>query len=300
MVVLLTGATGFVGDYVLSALQQQGIETVVLGRRRPEAPVSFVEADLLNGPDFSQLMQQIKPTHLLHLAWYAEHGQYWTSQLNLHWVEATTRLVEAFCEHGGEQVVVAGTCAEYDWQYGYCREESTPLTPATLYGVAKDAARRLAMGVCARFQIPCAWGRIFLPYGPGEASVRLIPALIEVFQGKRAAFGVNGSAYRDFLHVSDVADGFVVLLRKNANGAYNISSGQAVQLAEVVREIAHLCDGDPQEVLDLSTERLGEPLLLVGENLKLKALGWEPRIALIDGLVGYIRYSGKDEERSCA
>jgi nucleoside-diphosphate-sugar epimerase len=286
MKVLLTGASGFLGRHVLACLRRHGIDTVAVGRRLPEgvAATDFIEADLLVTEDFAALIKASGATHLLHLAWYAEHGKYWTSPLNLRWVEATTRLVEAFCEAGGQRAVIAGTCAEYDWSHGYCREDGTPLNPSTYYGTTKDAARRLVMAVCSQHQIPCAWGRLFLPYGVGEASQRLIPSLIDVFRGKLPSFGVNALAYRDFLHVSDVAEGFIVLLKSGESGAYNISSGQPVQLADMVRELARLLDADPEVVLGLKTERPSEPLMLVGENLKLKKLGWQPVLSLAQGL----------------
>lgn len=289
MRVLLTGGSGFVGRYVLNALQHQGIEVVTVGRAWPQPSVPFIEADLLSSTDFNSLVQQVQATHLLHLAWYAEHGKYWNSPLNLRWAEATTRLAEAFCAAGGQQVVIAGTCAEYDWAHGYCREDSTPLTPATLYGTAKDATRRLVMAVCAQHQVSCAWGRIFLPFGHGESTTRLIPSLIDVFRGVRVPFGVNAMAYRDFLHASDVAEGFVRLLTTGASGAYNMCSGEPVRLTEVVTTLASLLGADPESVLALTTERPGEPPLLVGDNLKLKALGWRPALTLAQGLERTLR-----------
>lgn len=291
MKVLLTGASGFLGRYVLDSLQRQGIDTVTIGRRRsPHDTFSdFIEADLLSTSDFDALAKASAATHLLHLAWYTEHGKYWTSPLNLCWVAATTSLVDAFCKADGQHVVVAGTCAEYDWLHGYCREDSTPLNPATLYGTAKDATRRLVTAVCSQHQVPCAWGRVFLPFGTGEARERLIPSLIEVFLGRRPPFGVYATAYRDLLHASDVADGFVTLLRSRATGAYNICSGEPIRLGNVVRELAQLMDADPQTVLTLNTQRPGEPPLLVGENVKLKQLGWKPTLCLTDGLEKTIR-----------
>lgn len=290
MKILLTGATGFLGAHVLRALLAQGLSTVVIGRRPPEAGVPFLETNLLGGGDFAGLLRRAGATHLLHLAWYAEHGRYWTSPLNLRWVEATVRLVEAFCQAGGSRVVVAGTCAEYDWRCGYCREDDTPLAPATLYGVAKDATRRLVAGICAGAGVPWAWGRIFLPYGPGEPAARLIPSLFAVFRGQRPAFGVNAQAYRDFLHVADVADGLVTLARApEAAGAHNIASGQPVRLDEVVRTVARLCDADPRPVLEQASQRPGEPPLLVGDSSRLRALGWRPRLSLADGLAAVSR-----------
>ena len=281
MRVLLTGASGFIGSCVFNQLVDAGIDTVVVGRSRPNGyNCDFVDADLLESEDYKGLVQRAGASHLIHLAWYAEHGQYWTSPLNLRWVEASVRLVEAFCAVGGQKVVTAGTCAEYDWTYGFCREDVTPLSPATLYGTAKDATRRLLEAVCKDHQTQFAWGRIFLPFGKGEDSRRLIPSLNDVFQGKRTPFGVNANAYRDFLHVEDVANGFIRLLLTDAQGSYNIASGKPTKISEVVKLIGRKFEANPSIVLDLSTERPGEPELLFGDSQKLKALGWQPMYSI--------------------
>lgn len=289
MKVLLTGASGFIGRYVLSALQRNGIEVVTVGRTQIQLAVQFIEADLLSVNNFYPLLHQAQATHLLHLAWYAEHGKYWTSNLNLRWAEATTRLVEAFCTSDGQQVVIAGTCAEYDWKDGFCREDNTPLNPASLYGTAKDTTRRMVMAISAQYQVPCAWGRIFLPYGYGESANRLIPSLIDVFRGNRDPFAVNATAYRDFLHITDVADGFVRLITAGASGTYNICSSEPVRLGEVVTTLASMLIADPEPVLSLTKECSLEPDLLVGQNMKLKALGWRPLLTLEQGLENSIR-----------
>ena len=153
MKVLLTGATGFIGRYVAAELERQGIEFVTIGRTKPnESSSQHITADLLTVEDFSDIIKQSEATHLIHLAWYAEHGKYWTSPLNLDWMQATVRLVTAFCQQGGEHITVAGTCAEYDWSYGYCIEDVTPTNPSTIYGIAKDATRRLCQVIAKENQ----------------------------------------------------------------------------------------------------------------------------------------------------
>lgn len=287
MKVLLTGASGFLGRYVLGCLVDRGINTVIAGRSRPSsAPptVEFLPVDLLQQSDFNALLEKSGATHLVHLAWYAEHGKYWTSPLNLRWTEATVRLVEAFCQSGGAKVVIAGTCAEYDWAHGFCREDQTPLRPSSLYGVAKDATRRLTQAVCFENQVPWAWGRIFLPYGQGENRLRLIPSLVDVFKGKIPPFGVNAAAYRDFLYAADLAEGLVALLHDDATGCINICSGRPVLIADLVQEIASLLNADSSEILALSGERKEEPGLLVGDNNKLRRLGWAAKYSLNQGL----------------
>ncbi len=275
MKVLLTGATGFIGRHVLAELRRQGIDTVAVGRTRPaDYDGDFITADLLQPEAPALVIDRARATHLIHLAWYVEHGAYWTSPLNLRWLDASVRLAEAFCAAKGEKLIAAGTCAEYDWAAGYCREDSSPLVPATLYGTAKDATRRLLAAVCAAADVSFAWGRLFMPYGEGEDERRLIPSLIAVFEGRREPFGVNGAAYRDLLHVNDVARAFASLLRPEASGDYNISSGQPTRIADVVLRIAEALGGDARRVLDLAPARLGDPKILFGDNLKLRSLGW--------------------------
>ena len=295
MRVLLTGASGFLGQHVLNQLSQQGINVVAVGRSHPaNYSGNFIKADLLQIDCLADIVQRAGASHLLHLAWYAEHGKYWTSPLNLRWLEASIRLVEAFCSAGGQKVVVAGTCAEYDWSCGYCREGATPLVPATMYGVAKDATRRLLSVICNSYHVPMAWGRVFLPYGQGEDQRRLITSLIKVFEGKLAPFGVNAKAYKDFIHVEDVAGAFLSLLETNAVGTFNICSAQPIQISEVVRIIAKSRNADPEIILNLTTERLDDPAFLVGDNLALKALGWQAKyVAMNDGLAYYDQWSNR-------
>ncbi|MEN9843786.1 MAG: hypothetical protein RLZZ612_1615 [Pseudomonadota bacterium] len=284
MKLMLTGASGFIGQHVVRVLQNYGIDLIVVGRTPVSSQIPFVKADLLAISDFSILLDQIRPTHLLHLAWCTEHGKYWTSALNLRWLDATIRLVEAFCAAEGQKVVIAGTCAEYDWRYGYCHEDHTPINPGTLYGCAKDATRRMVAALCNQHQIPCVWGRVFFSFGDGEPESRLIPSLVNVFKHQIKPFAINTEVYRDFLHVSDAAEAFMTLLTNPTNGIYNICSGEPKRLADIVITLASLMNVDPEPVLKLSSKRSDDPPLLVGNNLKLRAFGWDPKVDLRQAL----------------
>ncbi len=224
-----------------------------------------------------EIIRYARATHLIHLAWYAEHGLYCSSLQNLRWVDSTVHLVEAFCKAGGKYVSVAGTSAEYDWSKGYLVEDDSYLNPATLYGVSKDVTRRLIASVCDFYSIPWMWGRIFIPYGPGEDVRRLIPSLHRVFQHKQSPFGVNASSYRDFIHVEDAASAFTHLVNAQVPGSYNISSGIPTLISDLVRNIAAHYKSDPDLILSLRTERPAEPVFIVGNNEKLLNLGWRPR-----------------------
>ena len=132
-----------------------------VGRSRRQTSPGTPPADLLAPGLAEALVREVRPTHLLHLAWYAEHHAYWTAPQNLDWVGASLRLVRAFAEQGGTRAVLAGTCAEYDWTQGVCVEGATPIRPRGLYGVAKDAVRRVVEAFAAGAGLSAAWGRIF-------------------------------------------------------------------------------------------------------------------------------------------
>ncbi|MHA6963340.1 NAD-dependent epimerase/dehydratase family protein [Zobellella denitrificans] len=283
MRVLLTGATGFIGRHLLEALQQRGIDTLTLGRHRPSGTGDFIQADLLRD-NLSLLLKGCEASHLLHLAWYTEPGQFWHSPLNNDWQRASQRLAQAFIAQGGQHLVAAGSCAEYDWSQGHCQEDETPLHPASLYGHAKNTTRQTYEELCRRYQVRFAWGRVFFPYGPGEPAGKLLPSVHHALLGRQPAFAINTQACRDYIHVSDVAGAFLTLLTSQAQGAYNIASGQPVRLAELIERMAAALNRDPGPLLSLSVSRPGEAPLLSGAINKLTRLGWHCHTSLTQGL----------------
>ena len=287
MKVLLTGASGFIGRHLAKKLSHNGTDYLTIGRH-PTDNHKNVRFDLLSSEDLLPILKKIKPTHLIHLAWYAEHGKYWESPLNIDWLMATTRLIEAFCQSGGKHALVAGTCAEYDWRYGFCVEDLTPLNPGTLYGTAKNTTHSLSSYICSNYGVGLSWARIFFPYGAGESRKRLIPSLFDVFCTEKKPFGVNKHVYRDLLHVSDVAEAINLCSTKETEGAVNICSGQPLRLESIVSTVASLCNRTPDGVLSLESNRVGEPLLLVGDKQKLKNLGWEQKVSFENGIQDYL------------
>jgi nucleoside-diphosphate-sugar epimerase len=288
--VAVTGGTGFIGGYVINLLIEKGYDVLSVGRNCPSQHpnLTFIQHDLINDYDYSWL-DKYKPTHLLHLAWYAEHGKYWTSPLNLKWCDTTVRLIEAFCTYGGQRIVVAGSCAEYDWSFGYCKEKITPSNPSTLYGLTKDSARRMGTEISRMANVSFAWGRVFFPFGMGENSNRLIPSVIQVFLGQKVPFFIGASQWRDILPVEVVADAFVFLLTQQESGIFNICSGKPTQISDIIKQLGFITNQDPNILLSKAIEQSNSPIFLAVDNTTISDLGWQPQYNIEDSLNLYVK-----------
>lgn len=289
--VLVTGASGFIGRHVLQPLARRGFEVhAVTSRAAPPSDASpglrWHRADLLDPHARAGLLAAVAPSDLLHLAWYAEHGRFWTSAENLRWSAATIALVQAFAERGGRRAVLAGSCAEYRWgDPGPCVEGVTALEPATLYGTAKNATRALLEAAAEPLGIEFAWGRVFLVYGPDEAPGRLVASVARALvAGERAKTG-DGAQVRDFMHVSDVARAFAALIDSGVTGAVNVGSGDGRPMRDVI-EMIGAAAGRP-DLLDIGAfpPRQGDPPQLVADVGRLRdEVGFVPSIGLQDGI----------------
>ena len=240
------------------------------------------DVDLLDPDATSRFVEELRPTHLLHFAWYAEPGAFWQSPENERWRAASVQLLDAFAASGGTRAAVAGTCAEYDWSgSGILSEASTPLVPRTPYGAAKNALRAAAEAM----SISLAWGRIFFLYGPHEDERRLVASVTRALLAGEPARTTHGRQVRDFLHVADVGDAFAALLDSGVEGAVNIGSGERVAVSDIVQRIAALV-GRPELVeLGARAAPTDEPALLVADVGRLRDdVGWRPSRSLDDGL----------------
>ena len=292
--VLVTGATGFIGRHCLPLLLARGDRVhAVSSKTVPKTSdnICWHQADLLDPAQIAELIGSIQPSHLLHFAWFAVPKQYWTSLDNFRWVQGSLSLLQSFAQHGGERVVMAGTCAEYDWQYGYCSEQITPLLPATTYGICKHSLQSMLNAFASQTGISAAWGRIFFVYGPYEPPQRLVPAVVRSLLQDRPARCSHGKQIRDFLYVRDLADAFVALLGSSVAGSVNMASGNPVTLKDIIENVAAQLERPDLIRLGAIPPAANDPPLLVADVSRLTdEVGWQPRFSLDAGLAETISW----------
>ena len=285
--VLVTGATGFIGRGSLVPLLAAGHEVHAISTR-PEpawspAGVVWHVADLLAG-DGAGVVDAVRPEQLLHFAWDAEPGRFWTSIDNLRWVEGTLALLRAFADGGGRRAVLAGTCAEYAWSSAtVCVEGVTPLQPATLYGAAKHGLRIVAQAHARQAGYELAWGRIFFVFGPHEDERRLGGSVAAALAAGRRAPTSAGDQVRDFLFAPELAEAFVAVLGSSVVGPLNVASGVPVALRDVILALGQAAGRPDLIELGARPANVSEPASLTADVSRLRdEVGWSPTRSLAE------------------
>ena len=267
---LVTGATGFVGSAVVRRLERDGHE-VARGR-----------IDLLAASDreLARFVEQADASHCIHCAWYTNHADYLTHEVNREWLTASFRLTAAF---PGRSVGL-GTCLEYDVAAAKGRlAEDSPLRPETLYARCKLKLFQTLEAGGSDF----AWARVFFAYGPGDRDGRLIPQMIDQFWRGERAGPTHGGLRRDYIHVDDLAGQLVRIATSEVRGAINTGTGAAPTLSKIYQAGAQAF-GQPELAL-ANAATGGQPPLIAADLSRMRREIGDPRARGIEqGLTDWI------------
>ena len=309
--VLITGLGGFVGQHLGRLLaaddSRETFGSVVAAEAEREHPLPadhLMVCDLLDASAVNGLINAVRPDRIYHIAGIAEVGDTWgdprpayevniLGQLNL--LEA----VVASCPNS--RVLVVGSAAEY----GIVREadcpitENHPLEPADPYAVSKAAQDVMARQYFLARGTDIVRTRSFNHIGPGQSAGfllgRVVRKVAEVNDGSGEPLLELGdlSARRDFTDVRDVVRAYQLLMGQGESGeAYNVCSGRAVPVAEVVETALALSEVEIELRIDSDRERPTDAPLVLGDNTKLRgATGWGPRIPLEQSVKDAVEYA---------
>lgn len=292
---LITGANGFIGSACLDLLRLEPFDVYAVSSQSVKESqfnnVTWIQANLLKEQVCKDVIRQVRPTHLLHLAWTAKPGKFWLDPENLQWLKASLALFESFFENGGEHAVGLGTCAEYETNHKECLESRTPTLPNSPYGSSKLACGFAAQAYATLFNKTTTWGRLFCPYGPSEAPGRFLPDIIDHILMQKPISCGSGYQVRDYIYVKDVARILIKLLKTNNHGFINIGSGNPISLRDIAKIVTQEL-GSPELI------RFGERQSPNPESDRMVAnidrlrteLNWVPDYPLEKGIKEMIKY----------
>lgn len=285
MRVLVTGATGFVGRWLLRELASQGHEVI-------EAPGS-AELDLAGRPDLASLMRDAQPDAVAHLAAVsylpdAEKDPERASAVN----EAGTAAVFAGLERAGSDaaVLVTSSADVYGFDAPLPISETAEVAPTSAYGQSKVAQEAVAIAA-ARHGRRVTIARGFNHIGPGQRPEFVVPALarrvLAARSGSRIRIG-NIDSRRDFTDVRDVVRAYRMLLERMLElppGAavtiVNVGTGRSVSVEEILRAMCSIVGIEPVWHVDPAHVRSTDVRDRVADVTLLRSLiSWESKIPL--------------------
>lgn len=276
MKVLVTGATGFIGNYVINELlKSNDIEIIATSIENKNVlknewldEVKYIQCNLNNyNENFFLLFE--KPELLMHLAWeglpnYKELFHYERNLFTYY------KFIKVMIKNGLRSLSVIGTCQEYGMINGSL-SENLNVNPNTPYGLAKDTLRRFIKVLNKTYEFDFKWIRLFYVYGKGQNPNSLMCQLERALENNEEIFNMSGGEQlRDYLHVKKVAEYIVkISLQNEINGIINCCSGKPISVRRLVEN--HLREREKTIKLNLGYFPYSEyePMAFWGDNTKL-------------------------------
>lgn len=280
----VTGAGGFVGQHLLAHLEAEGDQVTRLAEG----------IDVADEPAVTAAVAEVAPDVVYHLAGWAHVGDSWKNPTEVVRVNVagTAAVLEACRVAEVPRILVVGSADAY----GAFSPDDLPLKedlglrPVTPYGASKAAAEVVALQAHRSRGAGVVLTRSFNHTGPGQHPSFVVPALARRIVEAEAAGGGevrvgNLSAQRDLLDVEDVVRAYRRLAAAGEAGtAYNVCSGLPVAIEEVARVLAELSGTELRLVVDPQLVRSVDVPVVVGSSARLRALGWQPQVPLIETL----------------
>jgi GDP-4-dehydro-6-deoxy-D-mannose reductase len=302
----ITGIGGFLGSHLADSALEQGWTVFGLLRRDSHNiaeirhKVTLFRSDILDKTQVENAVQKVRPEVIFHLAAQSSPSASWTEPERTFHVNVlgTLNLLEAVrAAELKPIVVVAGSSAEY----GLGRpdeipiREDKPLRPASPYGVSKMAASALALLYHRAFDMKALVVRPFFVIGPrkvADVCSNFARGIVVVERGEQTSLRVgNLETTRDFLDVEDAVRALWLLAEEGTPGqTYNICSGAGHKIASVLDVFLRMGSRPITVDRDPALLRPVDEPIVVGDNSRLRALGWAPQVVLDDSLSRILNY----------
>jgi GDP-4-dehydro-6-deoxy-D-mannose reductase len=315
-VCLIAGISGFLGSHLAEFALTQGwaISGILRGDNRNiegiRHKVALFRSDILDRTQVENAVQKVRPDVIFHLAAQSSPSVSWAEPERTFHVNVlgTLNLLEAVRAAGLKPVVVvAGSSAEY----GFSQpdevpiQEDKPLRPASPYGVSKVASSALALLYHRAFDMQVVVVRPFFVIGPrktGDVCSSFAQGIVAVERGGQTSLNVgNLEMVRDFLDTEDAVRALWLLAEKGVPGqTYNVCSGTGHKIGTVLEAFLRMGSRPITVEHDPALLRPVDEPIVVGDNSRLRGLGWIPRVPLDDSLSRVLGYWRSQAEVSAS
>lgn len=308
MRLLVTGALGFAGRYLLPAATSRGHEVIGSGLPTESPPSSlemnaYIASDITNAESVRSLIDEANPDGIIHLAGQSSGSRAFQNPVEAFEANATgtIHLLEAARKKGVEGNIIVVTSSEAYGRIALGRpvDESSPLRPVSPYGASKAAADSIAQLYFKAYGLGAIRARAFSHTGPGQTPVFVASSWAEQIaraecQGEKSGPHIlkvgNLDPVRDLGDVRDVIQAYLDLLERGRPGeAYNICTERGVKLRDLIGMFKKLTSKEIKVEDDPGRLRPTDISYLVGSAKKIqRELGWSAQISLDDTLAALL------------
>ncbi len=282
MRILVTGATGFIGQSFVQKVQNQQLLCCVRHHTDRLRDDQKLVLDLNKLDQFKDQIHRFQPEIVVHLAWQGiPDFSNKMCQLNFN---NTINLIDVVTELDSvKKIIVSGSCFEYDNPQAVC-DEGYKTSKRDFFSWSKLSIKEYLKIVCQRKNIQWYWPRIFYVYGPHQRAQSLIPTLINSIHAGRAPQINTPFNANDFVYVDDVVEALNCFIDQNIeSGVYNIGSGYATTIASICEQVAMMFSSSIQ--FDWQSKKDTERTSFYADIQKItKHTGWAPKTSLSQGL----------------
>jgi nucleoside-diphosphate-sugar epimerase len=297
--VLVTGATGFVGPYLVKELlrKEARIKVLIMGSAGNltglENRITKAYGNILDRSSFHRALEDTDI--VFHLAAISNVNYAIAHPENTFETNATgtLNLLEESRQNGVEKFVYISSSHVYGVPKYLPVDEQHPIDPREPYAVSKAAAEMLVNTYSLNYGLKTSVIRPFNMYGAGQSEDFIIPSIIKQANEKEIVELGNLTPTRDFLHITDAINGMLTIA-ESGDGTYNLGSGSETSIKEVVETIISIINPDKKFVSVQSRKRSNviDIHRMCADVSKLKKLGWSSKVGLKDGLMKTIKATG--------
>ena len=278
MKILVTGATGFIGNYLINELlRNENHEIIATSRDAEKASksdwfpkVKYISYDLYNTEELNLFEYFNRPDKVIHLAWNGlpDYNNLIHIEKNLF---SNYKFIKNLIVNGLKDISVTGTCFEYGMVNG-CLSEDLQANPSNSYAIAKDTLRKFIIELNKEFNFTYKWIRLFYMYGRGQSEKSLISLLDNAIENADEEFNMSGGEQlRDYLHIKDVITNIILISFQNThiNDVVNCCSGEPISIRKFIEN--YLVEQNYKMKLNLGYYPYPdyEPMAFWGDNMKL-------------------------------
>ena len=303
---MITGGMGFVGSHLADKLTMRNLELVLLTKsRNKKNNVSHiskqVKIETVDVTDFNHLgkcIEKNKPKIIIHLAGETSHSKSFESPLaNVDSnAKSTLFILEKIRKENLKcRFILGSTFIVVEKPQRLPVNEETPCNPTTIYGANRLSSENFCKIYHNVYGLDTVIFRITNSFGPREqfvANKNAINYLIyRAFKGKDITIFNNGQFFRDLIYISDVISGIDTILKKGISGnLYWISSNKKTWFYQLGSWLEELTDAKVKYVKPSTYTKKVDVGNFVVDNLKLKSLGWKPKVSIKDGIKQTLEY----------